>query len=58
MLLIGEGGGAWRALAERKLGDVNALIDQAQATRRLLEDSLRCTCQSRKECSAGHPPAQ
>lgn len=55
-LLHGEDGaqGAWRSLAERKLHELNALIDKAQATRRLLEDSLQCTCQSLEECSAGH----
>ncbi len=58
-LLQGEDGaqGAWRSLAERKLGEVNAIIAKAQATRRLLEDSLQCTCQSLEECSAGHGPA-
>ena len=54
-LLEGEDGahGAWRSMAERKLAEVNAVIDKAQATRRLLEDSLQCTCQSLEECSAG-----
>ena len=50
--------GTWRGLAQRKLAEVNALIDKAQATRRLLEDSLQCACQSLEECSAGHGPAQ
>ena len=51
-LLEGEDGaqGAWRSLAERKLVEVNALIERAQATRRLLEDSLECCCQSLEEC--------
>jgi DNA-binding transcriptional MerR regulator len=41
---------AWRALAERKLTEVDALIRQAQATRRLLEECLRCNCLSLAEC--------
>ena len=59
-LLQGEDGaqGAWRDLAERKLLELNALIDRAQATRRLLEDSLQCACQSLEECAAGHGSAQ
>ena len=59
-LLRGEDGaqGAWRDLAQRKLAEVNALIDKAQATRRLLDESLRCTCQSLEECSVGHASAQ
>ena len=59
-LLQGEDGaqGAWRNLAEQKLRELNALIERAQATRRLLEDSLQCACQSLEECSAGHRPAQ
>lgn len=59
-LIQGQDGaqGAWRDLAERKLAEVNALIDKAQATRRLLEDSLQCACESLEECSAGHGPKQ
>lgn len=59
-LLRGEDGtqGAWRSLAERKLVEVNALIESAEATRRLLEESLQCTCRSLEECAAGHEPAQ
>ena len=57
-LIQGQDGaqGTWRDLAQRKLAEVNALIDKAQATRRLLEDSLECSCQSLEECSAGHGP--
>ncbi len=59
-LLHGEDGaqGTWRRLAQRKLAEVNALIENAQATRRLLENSLQCSCQTLEDCSAGHPPAQ
>lgn len=59
-LLQGEDGaqGSWRSLAERKLVEVNALIDKAQVTRRLLEESLQCSCTSLEECAAGHGPAQ
>lgn len=40
----------WRSLAERKLREVNALIEKAQATRRLLEESLRCDCVALEQC--------
>ena len=40
----------WRALAERKLREVDALIEKAQATRRLLEESLRCDCVALEQC--------
>ncbi len=36
----------WRALAQDKLADVDALIVRAQAMRRLLEDGLACQCLS------------
>ena len=57
-LFHGEDGGqgAWRSLAERKLAEVNALIERAQATKRLLEDSLECCCQSLEECSVVEAP--
>jgi MerR family redox-sensitive transcriptional activator SoxR len=53
-LLAGEDDppAAWRALAERKLAEVDAVIRKAQATRRLLEESLRCNCVSLKDCTA------
>ncbi len=41
----------WRALAERKLREVDAIIEKAQATRRLLEESLRCNCVALEECA-------
>ncbi len=40
----------WRSLAERKLREVDALIEKAQATRRLLEESLRCDCVAFEQC--------
>ncbi len=45
-LLAGDDDGPapWRALVERKLAEVDAVIQKAQATRRLLEESLRCHC--------------
>jgi len=48
----------WRALAERKLVEVDEVIAKAQATRRLLEESLRCDCVALDECAAvlGRPP--
>ncbi len=61
-LLGGEKGspGGWRALAERKLREVDAVIEKAQATRRLLEDSLGCGCVALDECARvlGAPPSQ
>ena len=40
----------WRQLAERKLADVNALLDRASAMKRLLEKGLRCDCVSVHDC--------
>lgn len=50
----------WRALAERKLREVDALIARAQATRQLLEESLRCDCLALEECAtvASRPHAR
>ncbi len=42
----------WRALAERKLHEVDAIIEKAQATRRLLEESLRCNCIALEQCAS------
>ncbi len=51
-LLRGEGEPArWRALAERKL-EVEAPIEKAHATRRLLSETLRCDCIAVNECVA------
>lgn len=41
----------WRPLAERKLVEVDAVIRKAQATRRLLEESLRCNCVALEDCA-------
>ena len=46
-----ESPGGWRALAERKLREVDAVIEKAQATRRLLEDSLGCDCIALEDCA-------
>lgn len=40
----------WRELAERKLGDVEALIERAQGMKRLLEEGLQCGCVSFDDC--------
>lgn len=52
-LLAGGGqcSARWQDLAERKLREVDALIAKAQATRRLLEDSLQCDCISLERCA-------
>ncbi len=41
----------WRALAERKLAEVDALIARAQATRRLLEALRSCACPTLEQCA-------
>lgn len=41
----------WRALAERKLPEVDTQIARAQAMKRLLTESLRCGCLSLEECA-------
>ncbi len=46
-----ESPGRWRALAQRKLREVDAVIERAQVTRRLLEESLRCNCVALEECA-------
>jgi len=43
-------GVGWRALAERKLAEVEALITKAQGMKRLLEEGMRCECLSLDEC--------
>lgn len=43
--------GRWRELAERKLREVEAVIERAQATRRLLEESLDCDCVTLEQCT-------
>ena len=40
-----------QALAQRKLPQVEALIDQAQEVKRWLETSADCTCDTLEECS-------
>ena len=40
----------WRALADRKLPEIEALIARASAMRQLLEEGLECECLSLDEC--------
>lgn len=40
----------WRALAARKLEEVNALMERAQRMKALLETSFRCRCPSLADC--------
>jgi MerR family redox-sensitive transcriptional activator SoxR len=40
----------WRALAARKLPEVNTLIQRASLMKRLLEKGLRCDCLSMSDC--------
>jgi MerR family redox-sensitive transcriptional activator SoxR len=41
----------WRRVAETKLHEVETLISQAQAMKRLLEEGLRCGCLSWDDCA-------
>ena len=53
-VLLGGGDASpprWRALAQRKLHEVDALIERAQGMRRLLEESLRCDRVTLEECA-------
>ncbi len=47
----------WRPLAERKLVEVDALIEKANLTRRLLEESLDCDCRVLEHC-VGYEPVR
>jgi MerR family transcriptional regulator, redox-sensitive transcriptional activator SoxR len=40
----------WQQLAQRKLPDVDVLIQRATAMKRLLEKGLRCDCVSIEDC--------
>jgi DNA-binding transcriptional MerR regulator len=40
-----------RALAERRLPEIDALIDRARRVRRWLEDATTCSCQRIDECA-------
>ena len=42
---------AWRDLAQRKLAEVDAVIEKAHVTRRLLEKSLGCNCVALEDCT-------
>jgi MerR family redox-sensitive transcriptional activator SoxR len=41
----------WRALAERKLPEIDALIARAEAMRAILQDGLECDCVRLADCS-------
>jgi MerR family redox-sensitive transcriptional activator SoxR len=41
----------WRALAERKLTELDAQIARAQAMKEMLKEGLRCGCLSWEECA-------
>ena len=47
-----------RSLAERKLPEVDALIDQARATRHWLEAASTCTCLTLDDCPLLTPGAR
>jgi MerR family redox-sensitive transcriptional activator SoxR len=42
----------WRALAERKLVEVNELIERAQRMKSLLETSFHCRCRQLADCES------
>jgi len=46
----------WRALAERKLPEVDALIARAHEMKRLIKESLQCGCLSLEECALSLRP--
>ncbi len=41
----------WRAFAERKIGEMDAVIDRAQRMRGVLEASMRCGCVTFDDCA-------
>jgi MerR family redox-sensitive transcriptional activator SoxR len=43
--------GRWRALASKKLGEVDRAMAQLRETRELLGEALRCDCTSLDECA-------
>jgi MerR family transcriptional regulator, redox-sensitive transcriptional activator SoxR len=40
----------WQSLAQRKLIEVNALIQRAQSMKQMLEQSLQCGCPDLDQC--------
>jgi MerR family redox-sensitive transcriptional activator SoxR len=40
----------WQALAEQKLGELDALIEQAQQMRQILKTGLQCGCLRLEDC--------
>ena len=43
-------GKRWHELSQRKLAELNALVEQINVMRRLLENSHRCQCEALDEC--------
>ncbi len=41
----------WRAFAERKIGEMDAIIARAQRMRGVLEESMRCNCATFDDCA-------
>jgi len=46
----------WKTLAEAKLRTLDTVIEQAQATRRMLEAISRCRCSGWEECGTALLP--
>jgi MerR family redox-sensitive transcriptional activator SoxR len=42
----------WNALAENKIAELNKLIEQMQAMKRILEQTLQCQCPQLEDCAA------
>lgn len=41
----------WKALAEGKLAEIEALIESAEAMRSTLNEALRCRCSTLEDCA-------
>jgi len=48
----------WRAMAKRKVEEVDALISKAQRMKKVLEEGLRCGCVELEDCMLVLAPDQ
>lgn len=46
----------WQQIANRKLAELQTLIEQAQAQQRVLETTLNCTCADLSDCGESYNP--
>jgi hypothetical protein len=42
---------AWQALAGKKIGELNEMMDRIQAMKSLLEQTLQCHCLTIEDCA-------